>query len=45
MTLGFDITQAFTHAQTIWDTLKPVAYLSVGIGLGFVMFRIVKSII
>lgn len=42
--LGFDITEVWPATQMIWDALKPVVYLAVGVGLAFMIIRQVRSI-
>lgn len=43
-TLGFDIAQVWPYTQMVWDALKPVVYLAVGVGLAFMIIRQVRSI-
>lgn len=43
LTLNFDVTQMFTWAQTIINALMPVLYVTLGISLGFLIIRSLKS--
>lgn len=37
MTLNIDVSQIFTYAEDIINSLLPVVYVVAGIGLGFVV--------
>ena len=41
--VNFDVTKMFTWAQTIIDALMPAIYVTLGIGLGFIVIRALKS--
>jgi hypothetical protein len=41
--LNFDVTQMFTWAQTIINALLPVLYVTLGISLGFLIIRALRS--
>jgi hypothetical protein len=43
LTLNFDVTQMFTWTQTIINALLPVVYVTLGIALGFLIIRALKS--
>lgn len=42
-TISFDVNQMFTWAQTIITALMPVLYVTLGISLGFLIIRSLKS--
>ena len=37
LVIDFDVTEMFTWAQTIISSLMPVVYVTMGIGLGFLI--------
>lgn len=41
--LNFDISQMFTWAQMIIDVMMPVIYITLGIAIGFLVIRALKS--
>lgn len=43
LTISFDVTQMFTWTQTIINALMPVVYVTLGISLGFLIIRALKS--
>lgn len=43
LVLDFDMSQVYVYTQMIWDVLKPVAYVAVGVGIAFTMFRLVRG--
>lgn len=40
--IEFDMTQAFTWAQTIINAMLPVVYIMMGVGLGFLIINALK---
>lgn len=43
LVLNFDMAQLFQYAQMIIDVLMPVIYITLGIALGFMVIRALKS--
>ena len=43
LTLNFDLSQMFQWAQMIIDVLMPVLYITLGVSLGFIVIRALKS--
>ena len=43
LNLNFDVTEMFTWAQAILDAMMPVVYVSMGVGLGFLIVRALKA--
>lgn len=43
LSINFDVTQMFTWAQTIINALTPVLYVTLGISLGFLIIRSLRS--
>jgi hypothetical protein len=43
LVLDFDTNSMFTYAQLIVDALLPVMYIILGIALGFIIIRALKS--
>lgn len=41
--INFDVTQMFTWAQTIISAMMPVVYVTMGLGLGFLIIRSFRS--
>jgi hypothetical protein len=41
--IDFDVTAMFSWAQTIISALMPVVYVTMGIGLGFLIIRALRS--
>lgn len=41
--INFDVTEMFSWAQTIISALMPVVYVTMGIGLGFLIIRALRS--
>ncbi len=41
--INFDVTEMFAWAQTIISALMPVVYVTMGIGLGFLIIRALRS--
>jgi hypothetical protein len=41
--INFDVTEMFAWAQTIISALMPVVYVTMGIGLGFLIIRAFRS--
>lgn len=41
--LNFDMAQMFNWTQTILDAMMPVLYISLGIGLAFIVIRALKG--
>lgn len=40
--IEFDMTQAFSWAQTIINAMLPVVYIMMGVGLGFLIINALK---
>jgi hypothetical protein len=43
LTIDFSVENMFTWAQTIINALLPVVYVTMGIGLGFLIIRALRS--
>ncbi len=43
LTLDFDLSQMFEYAQLIIDVMMPVLYITLGVALGFIVIRALKS--
>lgn len=43
LSINFDVSQMFSWAQTIINALLPVVYVTMGIGLGFLIIRALRS--
>lgn len=43
LSLDFDLSQMFEYAQLIIDVLMPVLYITLGVSLGFIVIRALKS--
>lgn len=43
LVLNFDMTQLFQWAQMIIDVMMPIIYITLGIALGFMVIRALKS--
>lgn len=43
LNLSFDMSSMFSYAQMIIDCLMPVIYITLGIALGFIVIRALKS--
>ncbi len=43
LAINFDVANMFTWAQTIINALLPVVYVTMGIGLGFLIIRALRS--
>lgn len=43
LAVNFDVTKLFTFAQTMIDAMLPVVYVTLGISLGFLIIRSLKS--
>lgn len=43
LNVNFDVTQLFSFAQTMIDAMLPVVYVTLGISLGFLIIRSLKS--
>lgn len=41
--LNFDFTEMFSWAQVILDAMMPVLYITLGIGLAFIIISALKS--
>jgi hypothetical protein len=43
LALNFSVDSMFTYAQIMIDALLPVVYITLGISLGFIIIRALKS--
>jgi len=44
LTLNFDISQMFQWTQAILDVMMPILYISMGVGLAFMIVRTLRSV-